>query len=183
MIVFTSDNGFMWGEHRWIDKLAPYEESIRVPLVVRFDPLTSTAESAPQLALNIDLAPTFAQVAGVTPPRTDGQSLLPLLEYPQAPWREDFLVEHLDKRATITPTNELIDVPTYCEVRTTGYAYVQYATHEEELYDLRADPFELTNLAADPQDRSVLLALRSRLAGLCDPAPPGMTPLGALPGG
>src|SRR5262249_55627460 len=136
-----------------------------------------------QLALNIDLAPTFAQVAGVTPPRTDGQSLVPLLEYPSAPWREDFLIEHLDKRTVINASDVLIDVPTYCEVRTTQYAYVQYVDHEEELYDIVADPYELTNLARDPADEPVLLALRARLAQVCDPAPPGMHPMPALGSG
>jgi arylsulfatase A-like enzyme len=183
MIVFTSDNGFMWGEHRWIDKLAPYEESIRVPLVVRFDPITSTPKTSDKLALNIDLAPTFAQVAGVAARRTDGQSLLPVLEFPGAPWRQDFLVEHLDKRTSITSSNAMIDVPTYCEVRTTQYAYVQYVTHEEELYDLSADPYELRNLAQDPTYHNQLLSLRARLAELCNPPPPGMMPLRAMPSG
>jgi arylsulfatase A-like enzyme len=183
MIVFTSDNGFMWGEHRWIDKLAPYEESIRVPLVVRFDPITSTPKTSDKLALNIDLAPTFAQVAGVAARHTDGQSLLPVLEFPGAPWRQDFLVEHLDKRTSITSSNAMIDVPTYCEVRTTQYAYVQYVTHEEELYDLSADPYELRNLAQDPTYHNQLLSLRARLAELCNPPPPGMMPLRAMPSG
>ena len=67
LIVFTSDNGISWGEHRWVKKEVPYEESIRVPLVVRYDPMTAADAGAtsPALALNIDIAPTIAAVAGV----------------------------------------------------------------------------------------------------------------------
>ncbi len=81
LIVFTSDNGIQHGEHRWTKKEAPYEESIRVPLVVRWDAAGWTpGTSLPGvLALNIDLAPTIADAAGVPHPPTDGRSLLPVL--------------------------------------------------------------------------------------------------------
>ena len=73
MIVFMSDNGFSYGEHRWgttgaMNKQVPYEESIRVPYVVRYDPLTPFARTDPNLVLNIDLAPTFAALGGVAAP-------------------------------------------------------------------------------------------------------------------
>jgi N-acetylglucosamine-6-sulfatase len=168
LIVFTSDNGLAFGEHRWRGKEVPYEESIRVPLVVRYDPITTTAAIDKQLVLNIDFAPTFAQLAGVTPPSSvEGRSFLPLLSSPNARWRGSFLVEHF--QGVSDP------VPTYCQVHTKRYSYVDYGTGEEELYDLKTDPYELTNRAGDPQLAGKLDALRALRQKLCDPPPPGFT--------
>jgi arylsulfatase A-like enzyme len=167
MIVFMSDNGFHWGEHRWgkvgaENKQLPYEESIRVPFVVRYDPLVATARTDPSLVLNIDLAPTFAELAGASAPGAEGRSLLPLLATPGSAWRSDFLVEHL-----------LTNVPTYCAIRSTQALYVRYGTGEEELYLLGTDPYELTNLAADPAYAGTVAAMRERATALCQPPPPG----------
>src|SRR5207244_3694115 len=79
LIVFASDNGYLWGEHRWPVKMVPYEESIRVPLVIRYDPLTPGASLDTHLVLNIDLTPTFAEVGAAALDRPDGQSLVQLL--------------------------------------------------------------------------------------------------------
>jgi arylsulfatase A-like enzyme len=165
LIVFTSDNGIQHGEHRWTKKEAPYEEAIRVPLVMRWDAAGwhVGAQMPGTFALNIDFAPTIADAAGVPHPPTDGRSLLPVLAGDPS-WRSDFLVEHLEG------TNP---VPTYCAVRSERWMYVRYTTGEEELYDLRADPYELENLAADPADRQVLADRRERLRELCSPVPPG----------
>ena len=166
LIVFTSDNGISWGEHRWVKKEVPYEESIRVPLVVRFDPVTAADAGATSsaLALNIDIAPTIAAVAGV-PALTDGRSLLPLLGGDDAGWRTRFLIEHMEGSNP---------VPTYCAVRTERYLFARYATGERELYDLQADPFELTNVAIE--DATLSDDLQDDLNALCDPAPPGYHP-------
>ena len=141
LIVFTSDNGISWGEHRWVKKEVPYEESIRVPLVVRFDPVTAADAGATSsaLALNIDIAPTIAAVAGV-PALTDGRSLLQLLGGDDAGWRTRFLIEHMEGSNP---------VPTYCALRTERYLFARYATGERELYDLRAIRSELTNVAIE----------------------------------
>jgi arylsulfatase A-like enzyme len=165
LIVYTTDNGISWGEHRWIKKEVPYEESIRVPLVIRYDPLIAAPRTDDHLVLNIDYAPTFAEVSGAGRPTVDGRSLVPLLRSPDAPWRHDFLIEHM------RGTN---DVPTYCGVRNERYVYVRYSTGEQELYDLRRDPYELTNMAGDPGMATTRDALRRRLAVLCDPPPPGL---------
>src|SRR5207247_583450 len=82
MIVLTSDNGLGWGEHRWSGKKDAYEESIRVPMVVRYDRMGMAQRTDDHLVLNIDLAPTFAKVGGANAPPTDGQSFLPLLRDP-----------------------------------------------------------------------------------------------------
>jgi arylsulfatase A-like enzyme len=120
MIVFMSDNGLSWGEHRWGTKRVAYEEAIRIPMVIRYDPTTTVARIEDRIALNIDLAPTIFELAGITGATVDGQSLLPLLSNASASWRHDFLLEHLEK------ANDR--VPTYCGVRTERYTYVYYRT-------------------------------------------------------
>jgi arylsulfatase A-like enzyme len=167
MIVFMSDNGFLYGEHRLTGKQAPYEESIRVPMVIRYDPVTggSPGRVDSRFALNIDLAPTFADVAGTSMPGAEGRSLLPLLSGSPSLWRNRFLVEHLHGH-----------MPTYCAVRDEGFAYVRYATGDEELYDLASDPAELQNVAGDPGYGLTLSAERASLEQLCSPPPPGYEP-------
>ena len=93
-VIYTSDNGFHMGEHRLIaGKDTPYEEDIRVPMVMR-GPGVPEGVRIDAMALNIDLAPTFAEIAGIEPPAfVDGRSLLPLLADPAQPWRQSFLIE------------------------------------------------------------------------------------------
>jgi N-acetylglucosamine-6-sulfatase len=170
LVVFTSDNGILWGEHRWQKKAVPYEESIRVPFVVRYDPLVRRDRVDEHLVVNIDLAPTAADAAGVAAPGADGASLLPLLAKGKAAWRSSFLLEHLGDHDS--------GAPTFCGVRTTTLVYVYYATGEEELYDLRADPYELSNIVETQPGNGgpELQSMRRLLSDLCSPAPPGLTP-------
>lgn len=161
MVVFMSDNGFLWGEHRVVDKRVPYEESIRVPMVVRYDPLISAARTDDHLVLNIDVAPTFGQLAGVSIPGAEGRSFRDLLTTPTTTWRRDFLIEHYGGGA-----------PTYCAVRNSRYTYVAYGTGEEELYDLSADPYQLSNKARDASYATQLGTMRTRVRQLCYPTPP-----------
>jgi len=163
LVIFTSDNGLHWGEHRWVKKEVPYEEAIRVPLVIRADRIASPAgRTDGHLVANIDLAPTIAAAAGLPLPNAEGRSLLPLLESRSEGWRHALLIEHLRGANPI---------PTYCAVRTSRYLFATYETGDQELYDLEEDPFELTNLAGD------VPALQNRLEDvlerLCDPPPPG----------
>ncbi len=168
MIVFMSDNGMLWGEHGWHKKVVPYEESIRVPFVVRYDPLVASPRVDPHLVVNVDLAPTFAALAGVSAPGAEGMSMLPLLSSPDAPWRSSFLIEHMRKNTG--------GVPTYCGVQTRRYEYVDYVTGEEELYDLRRDPYQLHNRADAVGYHDVRRGLRNQLGRLCSPPPPGFSP-------
>jgi N-acetylglucosamine-6-sulfatase len=169
LIVFASDNGYLWGEHRHEFKLAPYEESIRVPFVLRFDRLIDGPRVDRHLVLNLDLAPTLADAAGVPAPGAEGKSLLPLLTGEGKEWRSHFLVEHLN---AASPTTRDV-VPTYCAVRTRQELYVAYETGEEELYDLRSDPYQLRNRSDDPTRQSRLEELRRLLRRSCRPPPPG----------
>jgi arylsulfatase A-like enzyme len=162
-LVFTSDNGMLWGEHRWDTKIVPYEESIRVPFVVRSAALGQAPRVDERFVLNIDLAPTFAELAGAATPRCDGKSVLTVLDGSATSWREDFLVEHLGLNRP--------RVPTYCAVRSNTHVYVRYGTGETELYDLRVDPQELDNRARGPGYDEIGSTMRRRLEELCPPFP------------
>lgn len=169
LIVYTSDNGLAWGEHRWTKKEAPYEEVIRVPLVMRWDAgAVRSGTRSEAFALNLDIAPTIVEAMGGVAPVMEGRSLLPVLRGTvPADWRDDFLVEHLVGRNP---------VPTYCAVRSRGWMYVRYADGEQELYDLSSDPAQLDNLASSAELSGRLRDLDRRLETLCRPAPPGYAP-------
>jgi N-acetylglucosamine-6-sulfatase len=160
-IVFTSDNGYHLGEHRLEAKATPYEEAIGVPLLVR-GPRVPQGVSRSKMVLNNDFAPTFADLAGVTPPSiVDGRSLRPLLSTSSpASWRSAFLVEH--RRSQYEGPFARV-VPNYDAVRTTNYLYVRYGTGERELYDLGDDPYELRS-----RHRTASSELKSRLASRLD---------------
>ncbi|MFL5737003.1 MAG: sulfatase [Actinomycetota bacterium] len=167
LIVFASDNGLLWGEHHYRGKQLAYEESIRVPLVVRDDALNlAQGTTDPHIVANIDLAPTFADVGGVAAPDAEGNSLIPLLTQSNPQWRTDLLVEHEQRVFKDS-------YPTFCAVRSPDLAYTAYGTGEEELYDVDADPYELQNLASDPSHAADLGAMRDAVGRLCSPPPPG----------
>ncbi len=168
IIVFTSDNGMLWGEHRLFGKSDVYEESISVPLVVRYDALLDDARRDDHLALNIDLAPTFAALAGIALPHADGRSLLPLLDSANAGWRDSFLIEHLRAGGARM-------APTFCAVHTDRFVLVRYATGEEELYDLVRDPNQMQNRDGWAAYRNRQRELGTDLRTFCDPMPPGFS--------
>lgn len=176
-ILFTSDNGFRNGEHRLATgKGLPYEEDIRVPLLIR-GPGIEPGSTSYWLTANIDLAPTIAELSGArTADFVDGRSLMPLLEQPlqQPPeWRNGVLIEagYWDPPASFavhaasyTGTGQQAEMFHYLEAmgdeslrqiggvayrgfRTEGFKYVEYINGEIELYDLKNDPYELENLA------------------------------------
>jgi N-acetylglucosamine-6-sulfatase len=143
VIVFTSDNGFMQGQHRIIQsKTEPYEPAIRVPLLIR-GPSMPHGVVRRQLVGNMDLAPTFAEIARTRPGRVvDGVSLLPLISDAQAMLSRHLVIE-------MGPTKIGGTVP-FWGLRTRRYVYVRRASGERELYDLVEDPMELDNLMASP---------------------------------
>jgi arylsulfatase A-like enzyme len=171
-IFFTSDNGYMNGNHRFPSgKDAPYEESIRVPLIVR-GPGVPAGVALPHDVSNIDLAPTFAELGQAQPPAfIDGRSLVPLLSAnptPLASWRQDLLFEH----EPADPNG----LPTWYALRTPREKFVDYpANAEEEYYDLVNDPYELDSRhrqvdgARKGQMRARLNQLRACAGASCRP--------------
>ena len=160
-LIFTTDHGMHMGEHRLNKlKLAPYAASARIPLVIR-GPGVPEDETLEQLALNIDVAPTLAALAGVAAPDfVDGRSLVPLWSDAPAAWRRTSLMEFWPRSSLddfeIEHPDSWVPVPRYRTVRSSRYLYTEYryedGTFEGELYDLARDPFELTNIysSADP---------------------------------
>ncbi len=152
-IFFTSDNGWQQGEHRMFDtKGVPYEESIRMPLAVK-GPGIAAAALRSELVANIDLAPTFIEIAGGTLPAiADGRSLLPILNNQQPlQWRKRVMVEGLSESQE--------RIPQYRSMRTLRYSFSDYYNlGEKEMYDLTLDPYELSNLYG-----KVSTSLQSRL--------------------
>jgi arylsulfatase A-like enzyme len=155
LIVFTSDNGFFHGEHRVAQgKNLPYEPAIRVPLILR-GPGVPAGLRLTQRVANIDLAPTIIDAANAVAGRTmDGRSLLPIVANPSMSLRRDLLVERGPGDGQ------------YLALRTPSFLYVEHATGERELYDLRTDPYELQSRHADPAYAAVRDDLARRLAHL-----------------
>jgi N-acetylglucosamine-6-sulfatase len=162
IIVYASDNGFLWGEHRLGGKIWPYEESIRVPLVVRVPWRNVWGTNDRHIVLNIDFASTIAALAGVRPRlEQDGRSIVPLLRGHSPKWRKDFLVEYLGASVFYDG-----GPPPFRALRTTRWLYVEYLNGWRELYDLRRDPYELGNLAREAGHAAVKARLARRLQAL-----------------
>ena len=154
-VLFTSDNGFMLGQHRLTGKDFPYEESAGVPLIVR-GPGLPGGTTRSDLVANIDLAPTILDIANADPGRElDGTSLLPVAKGRERLHR-DLVIEF-----PVGPKG-------YTAIRTPGWMYAEYTEGDAELYDLRRDPYELNNLAGDPAYRAVRARLSARLESLRD---------------
>jgi N-acetylglucosamine-6-sulfatase len=159
IIVFLSDNGLTVGDHGFgLTKNCPYESCIRVPFIV-YAPGMFPAHNETGFAANIDLAPTFTDLAGISAPLSvDGVSLLPLLNNTETTWREDLLFEHW-------PTEDGVGskIPEFYAVRNAEWKYVEYATGEKELYDLTNDPYELKSVADKPEYAEIQKQLKKRL--------------------
>lgn len=148
LVIFMSDNGMSWGNHRRLGKWCPYEECSHVPLLIRYPGQRSNRDESHMVA-SVDIAATIADYANVTPRRPQsGRSLLPLIENPSMAWNDAILLEkHVGSK--------------YYGIRVPDWKYIEFLRgSEEELYDLRADPFELRNIANDPAH----MALRRELA-------------------
>ena len=167
LIVFTSDNGFFYGEHGLssVERRMPYEEAIRMPLVMRYPPSITAGTSIEDLVVSVDLAPTALDVAGVAVgDHIQGRSLVPLLRGTATEWRESILVEFYTYE---NPWPWLLDMD-YRAVRTDRYKYVHWMQHpdENELYDLLEDPYEEQNLIDEPSMAGVVSEMRGELAEL-----------------
>jgi N-acetylglucosamine-6-sulfatase len=182
IIAFTSDNGWQEGEHRVVQgKVRVYEPSIRVPLIIR-GPGFAAGAVAPAMAINVDLPRTLAAAAGAVPGRLqDGLDLREIAGASQRALARPLLNE--------TGVPGLSNRNFHQAIRTGTHKYVEYASGERELYDLRSDPDELVNVVNDPAHAGTLAQLDARLevlktcaGGSCiDPQPPPTVPPPAVP--
>jgi N-acetylglucosamine-6-sulfatase len=164
-VFYTSDNGWMQGEHRVPSgKLLVYEESTRVSLAAR-GPGIPAGITLPHLGSNVDLGWTFAELAGATPDTPpDGRSLMPALRNEVSPedWRQCLLLEWIYAGEDDADGQS---ARTYRALRGQNLKYVEYGTGERELYLLESDPFELSNRTS-VESAGWLDALSARLSGL-----------------
>lgn len=189
-IVFMSDNGYNLGAHRLIHKMAPYEESIRVPMVVR-GPGIKAGSQCGKMVLESDLAPTFATWAGLgTPSDVDGRSMTEVMG-PTAPsnWRKDFLIQYHGGVGLNEGIGQEIpggqwasgffmDLPSYRALRNERYTYIEYTqsllglglinVKQNELYDNVEDPYQLNNLLSNLVGKIKYSGLKSELSNRMD---------------
>ncbi len=166
VIVFTSDNGYFYGEHGLTsERRMPYEDGIRNPLIIRYPPAAPAGATIDALVSTVDLAPSLLEMAGApVGDQIQGRSVVPLLANPDAAWRESLLVEFYTYE---NPFNHLVDMD-YRLVRTDRHKYVHWVQHPEldEMYDLEQDPYETENLARDPAHAELRARLRTELGAL-----------------
>ena len=165
VIVFASDNGYFYGEHGLsVERRLAYEESIRTPLLIRYPAVIKSGTIRDELVLNVDLAPTLLDLAGITPPTTmQGRSLLPLLKGPrriQPAWRDSFLIEYYSDKVFLR-----VNKMGYKAVRTDRWKYIHYLELDgmDELYDLKSDPFEMKNVIDDPRAAKALADMKKQM--------------------
>jgi arylsulfatase A-like enzyme len=164
IVIYFSDNGWHWGEHRFQAKNKPYEESIRAPMFIRYPKLAPLKRVDSKFALNIDLCPTFVELArrSSDPAPTitfDGTSLVRLVDGTAQNWRTDFMHEGW-------PNTHV-----WASVRDERWKYVELpvtpgdanTTFELELYDLQTDPLELVNVASVPANAQRVADMAARL--------------------
>ncbi len=159
VVFYVSDQGFYLGEHGWYDKRWMFEESLRMPLIVRWPGKIPAGSASDALVQNIDYAPTFLEIAGLpVPDEMQGRSMLPVLTTGQTPegWRDAIYYAYYENAASHR-------VAVHDGIRTDRYKLMRYSrTGEWNLFDLESDPQELTSRHADPQYAAVLNGMRRR---------------------
>jgi N-acetylglucosamine-6-sulfatase len=183
LVVYMGDNGFAFGEHGLIDKRTAYEESMRVPMVMQCPELFPGGRAVDAVVANLDVAPTILSAAGLVPPREMmGASLLPLARGERVSWRTELVYEYYWER-------NFPQTPTVFALRADRYKFIRYhgLWDVDELFDLEADPLEMTNLAYVPgqaararQMSDRLFALLAETQGLTIPLYPDRGPVFGL---
>ncbi|SFJ41269.1 Ig-like domain-containing protein [Planctomicrobium piriforme] len=157
VIVFTSDNGFEFGEHGQLGKGVIYDESTRVPMVIR-DGRAPVQQVDDRMVLNVDLTATLLDLGNASPTKPlDGLSLASTISDDPASWRSDFVIYNFN-----APSATSSGVQSY-GLRTENYKYVEYSNGFLQMYDLQNDPYELTNLAKVPGYADLRDQLAARL--------------------
>ncbi len=168
LIVVAGDHGYFYGEHGLsIERRLAFEESIRIPLIMRYPPLIAAASEPAPLVQTIDLAPTFVELGGGdSQPAYQGRSLLPLLKGEDpADWRHAVLVEYFSD--TVFPRMKQMG---YEAVRGERWKYIHFTDQQgmDELYDLQSDPYELHNLVDNPDSAGELAEMKGELKQLLE---------------
>ena len=167
LIIFTSDEGYFYGEHGLsVERRLAYEESIRIPLFMRWPKLVKAGSAVDQFALNIDIAPTLLEIGGAPAPKEiDGHSLVSLLRGEKVLWRDSFLIEYFSDK--VFPR---VSKMGYQAVRDARWKYIHYTDLDgmDELYDLKIDPYEMNNLAAGSQAGETEAQMRATLQQFVD---------------
>lgn len=156
VVIFAGDNGYYFGEHGLGDKRSAYDESLRIPLVIRYPQKISKGKLVDEMVLNLDLAPTILDLAGAkVPAEMQGRSWKPLLEGKPTEWRHAFFYEYFREGNFAAPT--------VLGVRTETAKLLKYPGHDEwtELFDLKNDPFEMKNLIQDPAHAELLKQMQA----------------------
>ena len=175
IVVYLSDNGFLFGEHRRFGKTDAYEGSVRVPMVIRYPAMLASGHTSHTLVSNVDIAPTLASLAGL-PWQADGRSLVPLLDGSAKSVRSALLIEHC--RGANVGSVPCSGLSFYAhQTRAGGYRgvvtandkYVRYDTGDRELFDLSTDPSELRNLIGAPGSAARVADMEERLDALLRP--------------
>jgi len=167
IVIYTSDQGFFLGDHGWYDKRFMYEESLRMPFVVRYPREIAPGSVNRDIAINNDFAPTFLDCAGLaTPEHMDGRSIRPLWQG-QTPddWRQDFYYRYF------MHCDGSHGVYAHYGARSQRYKLIYYyepvpGPQEWELFDLEKDPLELNNVYGQPEYAAVVNELQGRLKAL-----------------
>ncbi|MFC2137221.1 sulfatase [Bacteroidota bacterium] len=155
LVIYMGDNGFSFGEHGLIDKRHFYEESVKVPLLVRCPDITSGGKTIEKMIQNIDIAPTILACAGLkSPDYFHGSSFIPLLKNKEVIWRDKIFYEYYWEY-------DFPMTPTIHGVRTEQYKYIRYhgLWDRNEFYDLENDPFEMENLIDSPEHQEIIKQL------------------------
>lgn len=161
-ILYTSDNGFFAGEWQAFDKRFMHEPSIRVPMLVRYPKLVTAGSTPEPMVLNIDIAPTLLDLAGIEIPKhMHGRSFVPVLKGDAKNWRKDWLYEYYEFPGPHSVRKQR-------GVRTETHKLIHYfeEPQEWELYDLKNDPHERTNLYGKPEAAEIEKKLKDRLEAL-----------------
>ncbi|GAB4398649.1 MAG: hypothetical protein OHK003_21370 [Anaerolineales bacterium] len=151
VVIFISDNGKHWGEHRLDSKSTAYEESVKVPFAIRYPPLIPTPYVDDRIVANIDIAPTIYELSETrTPDSVDGKSLVPLF-HENTEWRDHILLEAWPDRGA------------WAAIHTGDFIYVETQDDMSEFYDLKLDPFQMDNAINAPQYQEMILKLQQYL--------------------
>lgn len=174
LFIFTSDNGLLEGEHGMVDKRTGHEASLRIPLVVRYPGLTTKPKTIESQTLTLDFAASILEICSAPPlPKTQGRSWKKLVTNGDPNWRTSWYYEYnYEKQFPYTPNVRAL--------RTNEWKYIRYPhgdgspdKHMAELYHLKSDPGETTNLIADKKQKATIAKLRKELARRIAESHPG----------